>query len=663
MRDRKSSTPELQYRPDIDGLRAIAVLSVIVGHLDMLRLKGGFVGVDIFFVISGYLISSIILTDIAEGHFSIVGFYERRIRRIFPALFFMLLVISTVTVIFLLPSELTSYSRALLSTLGFASNFYFLSNSNYFDLPTTSPLLHTWSLAVEEQFYLVFPLFILAIRKFLPQLLRLAVAGIAIVSFLLSVVLVRYSQNNAFYMLYTRAWELLIGTMLSQSMFPRIGSLWLRNLVTFIGFTLIVYSVMFYTLATPFPGLSALMPCLGTALIIGAGESGSSVLGAALAWRPLVFIGLISYSLYLWHWPVIVFQQMGIINISYFWAPHLLGALLTRHRLSLLLDLGLPLVLAAISWRVIEQPFRTGKLRLSGQPLFALAGAMMCAFLVFSLAIIWTGGVPRRFSEASLQMAAKGDLTEFAKATRGGICFVGGGKYHFEDFDARTCLREDTTKKNYLLLGDSKAAMLYPGLSLALQDVNLMQANNAGCGAFSDPYGDRDCVKMMNFIYDDYLPKHRVDAVILCKHWAANDFGRLGETVEWSKRNHISLIVVGPNPTYDIPFPRLEAYSIAWNKPEMVSEHLDREVRLLDDSMAGLAKNTWQVEYVSLYKAICQNGTCREFADSAKTIPMLLDQGHFSPAASVLIARNLVSEGAFHEPYEGVIRKSERTNK
>lgn len=648
IREQKWATPELKYRPDIDGLRAVAVLSVIAGHLGMARFSGGFVGVDVFFVISGYLISSIILTHISEGRFSIVEFYERRIRRIFPALFFMLLIISTLTIIFSLPSELLSYSRALLSTLGFASNFYFLSNSNYFDLPTTSPLLHTWSLAVEEQFYLVFPLFILLTRRFLPQRLRVAIIGFALVSFVLSVVLVHYDQNNAFYMLYTRAWELLLGTMLSQGMFPRIGSLWLRNLITATGLGFIVYPVVFYTLATPFPGLNALMPCLGATLVIGGGESGSSVAGSVLAWRPVVFIGLISYSLYLWHWPVIVFQQMGVININSIWAPHLLGALLTRHRLALLLDLGLPIVLATISWRVIERPFRTGRLRLTGRPLFVTAGATIFAFLMLSFGIVATGGMPRRFSEASLQIAAKSDITEFAKATRGGTCFVGGARYHFEDFQKSTCLREDPAKKNYLLLGDSKAAMLYPGLSLALQDVNLMQANTAGCGAFLEPYGDRDCIKMMKFIYGDYLLKHRVDAIILCKHWAANDLDSLDQTVKWSKRNHIPLIIVGPNPTYDVPFPRLEAYSIAWNRPEMVSGHLDGEVRLLDDRMASLAKYTWQVEYVSLYKAICNDGFCREFVDPGRTIPMLLDQGHLSPAASTLIARNLVREGLFH---------------
>jgi peptidoglycan/LPS O-acetylase OafA/YrhL len=647
MRVSHTATPELQYRPDIDGLRAVAVISVILGHLNMARLNGGFIGVDVFFVISGYLISSIILTDIGEGHFSVVGFYERRIRRIFPALFFVLTAISICAIVFLLPGELTGYSKALLYTLGFSSNFYFLRNSNYFDLPTTSPLLHTWSLAVEEQFYLLFPPFMLLIRKLFPRRFRAAIVAVALASFLLSVVLVPISQNNAFYMLYTRAWELLIGTMLSQTMFPRISSIWLRNIVTLVGFGLIAYPAIFYQLTTPFPGLNAVMPCMGTALIIGAGESGSSLVGAALSLRPVVFIGLISYSLYLWHWPIIVFQQMGIISTNAFQVSHMLGSLLTRHRMNLLLDLALPILLASFSWKFVERPFRTGKLRLTGRPLFTLAGAVMAMFFLVALTSLRMEGFPRRFSQASLQMAALSDMTEFSKATRGGVCFVGGTRDHFENFDTNTCLREDPSKKNYLLLGDSKAAMLYPGLSKALPNVNIMQANVAGCGAFLKPDGDRDCQKMSEFIYGEFLPTHKVDAVILVKHWAAIDLGRVADTVAWAKKNNIQLIIVGPNPTYDIPFPRLEAYSIAWNKPGMVSEHLDAEVKGLDDTMAAMGKNTWHVEYVSLYRAICQNGTCMEFADASRTIPVLLDQGHLSPTASALLVRSLMSEGGF----------------
>lgn len=634
------------YRPDIDGLRAVAVLSVLLGHLNMTYLTGGFVGVDIFFVISGYLISAIILTEIEQSRFSVLRFYERRIRRIFPALFCVLLVVSIVAFVYLLPSELISYCKALLATVGFVSNFYFLSNSNYFDLPTTSPLLHTWSLAVEEQFYLVFPPFLLMIRWLFRRRFKIVITVVAVVSFIVSVIVVKYDQNNAFYMLYSRAWELLIGTMLSQRMFPRLGSRWSRNVVTFVGACLLAYPILFYTLQTPFPGLGALMPCVGTALIIGAGDSGPSLVNSALSWRPVVFVGLISYSLYLWHWPVLVFQQMGIITPDVHELPQQLAVLLTRHRLNLIFDFAIPFVLATLSWRFVERPFRTGKLRLSGRPLFAFASVLICVFISVALVAETEQGFPNRFSRASLQVAAQSDMTEFGETTRGGKCFIGMDT-HFEQFDFKDCLREDSSKSNYLLLGDSKAAMLYYGLSQIMPKVNLMQANVTGCGTFIDPVGDRDCVKLSRYIYHEYLPTHKVDAVILCKHWAANDLGRLNETVEWSKRSHIQLIIIGPNPTYDMPLPRLEAYAIAWNKPKMVSQHLDGEVARLDEQMADLAKTVWHVQYVSLYRVICQNGPCREFVDPARTVPMLLDTGHLTPLASEFVANHLKTEGIF----------------
>ena len=208
-------------------------------------------------------------------------------------------------VVYLLPAELVAYSKSMLAATASASNFYFWQHSGYFDSPTSYPLLHTWSLAVEEQFYIFFPLFLMLVRKFFPTRLRLSVIVLFCASLAASVVVVSQNRGTAFYMPYTRAWELLLGTLLSLGMFPHLRWSWLRNLATIIGIGLIAFSVLFYTEQTLFPGLSALAPCVGSALIIGAGESGSSVIGKILSWRPIVFIGLISYSLYLWHWPVI----------------------------------------------------------------------------------------------------------------------------------------------------------------------------------------------------------------------------------------------------------------------------------------------------------------------------------------------------------------------
>src|SRR5882724_6692409 len=225
----------LKYRPDIDGLRAVAVLAVIAFHIELRKTPGGFVGVDVFFVISGYLISSIVFSEIAASRFSVMSFYERRIRRIFPALFGMLAVSTVFAFIYLLPAELVNYSKSMLASAASFSNLYFWQHSGYFDSPTSQPLLHTWSLAVEEQFYISFPIFLVLIRRFFPQRLRVSVVALFVVSLLSSAIIVYRNQGTAFYMPYTRAWELLLGTMLSLRMFPRLQSTWLRNLATIAG--------------------------------------------------------------------------------------------------------------------------------------------------------------------------------------------------------------------------------------------------------------------------------------------------------------------------------------------------------------------------------------------------------------------------------------------
>lgn len=352
----------LKYRPDIDGLRAIAVMSVIAFHAGMNRASGGYVGVDVFFVISGCLISSIVFSEIAASHFSVIGFYERRIRRIFPALFAMLAICGVFAMVYLLPTELVAYCKSMLAATFSMSNLYFWKHSGYFDSPTSQPLLHTWSLAVEEQFYISFPLFLVVVRKFFPKRLRASVISLFFASLITSAIVVSRSEETAFYMPFTRAWELLLGTLLSLSVLPRLQSARLRNLAALAGIAMITFSVVGYTQQTLFPGFSALVPCVGSALIIWAGEGGSSLVGAVLSWRPVVFVGLISYSFYLWHYPVIISRQMGILTgISAVTSWHS-SALLSPHRFDVLLEVALSFVLAVLSWRFVERPFRKGPL-------------------------------------------------------------------------------------------------------------------------------------------------------------------------------------------------------------------------------------------------------------------------------------------------------------
>jgi peptidoglycan/LPS O-acetylase OafA/YrhL len=620
----------LKYRPDIDGLRAVAVLSVLAFHLGISRAGGGFVGVDVFFVISGYLISSIVFSEIATSRFSIIAFYERRIRRIFPALFVMLGVSSIFAFIYLFPSELVGYSKSMLAATTSSSNFYFWRHSSYFDSPTSQPLLHTWSLAVEEQFYITFPLFLVLVRRFFPRRLKSAVVVLFCVSLLASAFVVTRNEDTAFYMPYTRAWELLMGTILSLRMIPALKSIFLRNLASCAGIASIAYSVVEYTQQTRFPGFSALAPCLGSALIIWAGESGSSLVSAVLSWRPVVFIGLISYSLYLWHWPVIVLRHMGILLGVGLAASMNNAAFLSSHRFDMLAEFLISLVLGVLSWRFVERPFRSGPLRLSGAPLFALASASMLALIGVSTWTIFAGGFKSRFPANAVQIASGLGNNLGPGSDRLGVCFI-LPEDPFEKYNRNLCLQEDSHKQNDLLLGDSHSAMLWSALASSLQDANVMQASAAACEPSLHPSGSPSCRK-----------------IFLVGRWEEKDLDALGEVIVWAKQRGFPVTVIGPVPEYDGPLPRLLAYSIAWNEPDLVSHHLVPGPASLDIRMQSLAANTWHVPYISLYREICRINGCEEFADAAHKVPIMIDTDHLTKLGALVVVHDLVAKGEFH---------------
>jgi peptidoglycan/LPS O-acetylase OafA/YrhL len=621
-------------------------LSVLVFHFNIGILPGGFVGVDVFFVISGYLISSIVFPEIAASRFSVIGFYERRIRRIFPALFCMLAVFSVFAVIYLLPGELIDFCKSMLAATASASNFYFWQHSGYFDAPTSQPLLHTWSLAVEEQFYIFFPLFLMLVRRFFPQRLRTSVVALFCVSLLASAIVGSQHPETAFYMPYTRAWELLLGTILSLGMFPRLHSAWTRNVATSAGIALIAFSVFFYSQDTLFPGLSALVPCVGSALIIGSGETGSSLVGAALSWRPVVFTGLISYSLYLWHWPVIVLQKMGVlIGISAL-ASDRYAMLLSWRRFDLLVETALSFTLAILSFRFVERPFRSGRLRLSGWRLFALVGGGMFILLGLSSWTVFAGGFKRRFPVDAVQIASGSHDTD-ENRVRLGICFLTSDD-PLEKYRDDVCLREVKGKKNYLLLGDSHAAMLYPALSSLLQDANVMQANMAACEPLLHPSGSLDCQRMMADIFQTYLLAHPVQGMFMVGRWLEKNMSELTATIAWANQHKVPVTVFGPMPEYDGPLPRLLAYSIAWNRPSLASQHRVAGNRLLDAEMQHLATSIWHVPYVSLYREICSADGCAEFADPAHRTPLMDDTDHLNRSGASFVVRRLVEKGELY---------------
>lgn len=385
------------YRPEIDGLRALAVVPVVLFHAGVPHLDGGFVGVDVFFVISGYLITSIILRELQDGRFSIAHFYERRARRILPALYLVMAVSALLAHTWMLPDEYKNFGQSVLATALFSNNVLLYLTSGYWDLASEfKPLLHTWSLGVEEQYYVVFPIAMLACWRYLRGRTFELLVVLAVVSFLASLwCAVHYPRAN-FYLLPTRAWEILLGAIcafhLARQPSPVDGALpttATSQLGSALGIALIVLSVLLIEKQHSWPGLTALAPTLATALIIVFAHRGTAA-HAMLSQKALVAIGLISYSLYLWHQPVIAFSKI------YSAEPPAFSTVLAL--------VALAVLLSYLSWRFVERPFRSsavvGRSTLAASAVLATAG-----FVLFGFHLNASYGLPARAFDASIGIA------------------------------------------------------------------------------------------------------------------------------------------------------------------------------------------------------------------------------------------------------------------
>jgi peptidoglycan/LPS O-acetylase OafA/YrhL len=616
----------LTYRSDIDGLRAVAVLPVVLFHAGA-GFSGGFVGVDIFFVISGYLISRVLLRDWDRGRYSIVMFYERRVRRIIPALFAVIAFTFVFSAVLLIPKDFRDFSASAVAATTFVSNILFYEQSGYFATAAHyKPLLHTWSLAVEEQFYILYPpllwISVKYFRRYFPVLIAVGIVlSLAVCQFA-----VIKRPDMAFYLSPFRAWELLIGCIVALGVFPPVKSDFVRNTASIGAALLLIYPIFFYSPDTPFPGLAALIPCSGAAILLHSHEAGPSSVGRILSSPPFVFIGKISYSLYMWHWPLLVLVRLTLLR-----------------PLTPIDGLGVAFLsvgVAYLSWRYIELPFRKPDQVARPQLFRAAAGSAAILLLVAAYGVV-SGGMPWRFAPRVNSLAAYSDSTQTAQwlAKRGmKDCFQGESAPHLAA--ALRCMSVSGEGRDVLVWGDSHAAYAFPGVrELGRREgITTRLVSMASCFPIIYAKMLPGCSSFAPYVAA-HVKDFRYSAVVLFGHWYAQErkwegssrreafFADIAKTLKIIGANGTPVILVGPLPEYDEPLPVILARRLAFGGSEAFGAHLKKGARKLDSLMKARFGHLPGIIYVSAYDAMCDRNGCQTMAGDS---PIELDESHFS---------------------------------
>jgi len=517
----RPASPEhkFTYRPEIDGLRALAIIPVLLFHAGITGFQGGFVGVDIFFVISGYLISAILFKEITSGAFSIYKFYERRVRRIFPALILVFIVCTVIASLLLMPQDFRRYARSVMASGLFSSNLLFWWEGGYFDSSSElKPLLHTWSLSVEEQFYIVFPGLLLLLLRHVKRW-RQILFTLAALSFITSVIVTKSNPSAAFYWPVSRAWELLLGSFIALSIgFRDIERSSVRNLMSSFGIILIAVSIFAFDNKTPFPGFAAGLPALGAALVVA--YSSGTITGTVLTCKPVVWVGKLSYSLYLWHWPIIVFGKYYLMR--------------EFTETEKILVIAASFFASYVSMRFIEAPIRDRKWFANTAQLMRLSAVSVALLIASNFAIYIGNGVPARLP-ASVQQFAAGardvnprraecDGRSVAEIVKGHVCLVGAG--------------EDSP--SFAILGDSFGDALLPGISEAATEAGRrgIVLTSSGCYPLAglddmNKRGDSSCKDFVDAAITLLKNKRSITNVVLIGRWTSAALGtRFGETVD-----------------------------------------------------------------------------------------------------------------------------------
>jgi peptidoglycan/LPS O-acetylase OafA/YrhL len=627
------------YREDIDWLRAIAVLAVVAFHFEAPAVFGGFVGVDIFFVISGYLITGIIQSELRGGTFSFARFYERRVRRLLPALYVMVALTAIPSLHYLLTSERLEFFRSVAAVVTFTSNFFFWLQTGYFDhAAVEKPLLHTWSLAVEEQFYLALPLLLWALlrnRRDGRLQLPIVLTALSVASFALCIWLMKTDRSAAaFFMSPPRAWEFLIGGIVAVEGFPVLRNLRAQQIARAIALVLLAIPIFSLRQGPGFPGINALLPCIGAAMFIWSGigmptfsRSRASPLGVAK------FFGQISYSLYLWHWPLFTFARFS--------------------KSSLVLDpfdkvalFALTVAISYLSWRFVEQPFRSGTLAPARRDAFRIAGVTTAVLLAGGAAGIVASQNPSQADRSASQLEAYNSYN-YQPVFRSGSCFT----QSFSTFDEK-CLALAPGRTNVLLWGDSYAAQYFHGLrkSADPQAVNILQATQAACmptfaAASQGVASCRDFAARM----DAFFAGSRPDLVILSADWGEYARGSrfdgmiadLKRTIARLDASGIRTVLLGPPVQFRSRLPAMLMRAQLRGVELRADDFILPDIFELDARMRTALPSREKFSYVSVVNAICPARQCP--LTTGEDVPLAWDHAHLTAEGSEYVMGRLAS--------------------
>ncbi|MEM7360308.1 MAG: acyltransferase family protein [Pseudomonadota bacterium] len=623
----------IQYRPEIDGLRALAVLAVIVYHAEFLLgdekiLQGGFIGVDVFFVISGYLITKIILREMDAGSFSFLHFYQRRARRILPALFTVMAASIAYAWALLLPKAMQEFAGSGLASLAFGSNFWFWLEDSYTAEPSSlKPLLHTWSLSVEEQFYVLFPLLMLLIFRFARSWLMVIFVVLFVASLSWASYLSAHAPDSNFFLLPSRGWELLAGALLVrwEANRPRGHPRWMSLLLPGLGVLLIVLALIFMRDDMAHPSLITLASVFGCMLVIMYGGQGDFI-SRILASRPLVFIGLTSYSLYLWHFPVFVFARVKEDFDS---------------NTGKLEAIAISTVLALIAYYLVETPARK---RLGTRTFTWLTATTFAGLLAVFSWIYLTDGARFRVSDdisSVVEFNYWDDHTKEKIFSTHRNCWLVEDDYDLRNpfAECRAAEPTNTDLPEIMLIGDSHAGSLLPGLVQQFagraQILQRVKSNCIPILARLRPQTDTNpCFAAYTQVFDE-LEERQPEVVIISGRWRPVDYAKLTQQLQSLKQSIRSRIVlVGAFIYWDPPLPerlKQELETSPLQFPELLAPHTNTFV--IEAAVKQIAIET-EVHYLSLTEAFCEQQRCRTRVNNKADGIVAWDHDHLTQASS-----------------------------